>query len=103
MSTRYQLTHLIPKDISLDQPTISRFSVIASGQVPPSRYSFCAVVSSSPDNSSFQITVYGGSEGYNTASPNFNLYVLSVPSFIWWGEIANLDDLDVSLGFATNR
>ncbi|KAI0110830.1 hypothetical protein GGR51DRAFT_80035 [Nemania sp. FL0031] len=54
----------------------------ATGQVPELRTEFCAVVSSAPDDSSFQITMHGGWDQLNRRAFN-DVYVLSVPSFQW--------------------
>jgi hypothetical protein len=58
------------------------FTVTATGSVPAPRISFCAGVSSAPDDTSFQITIYGG---YNlhAGNPANDIYVLSIPSFQW--------------------
>lgn len=58
------------------------FNVTATGDVPVGRINMCAGVSAAPDDSSFQITIYGG---YNLrfGNPANDMYVLSVPSFQW--------------------
>ncbi|KAI1128813.1 hypothetical protein F5Y10DRAFT_239563 [Nemania abortiva] len=50
--------------------------------IPELRTEFCAVVSSAPDDSSFQITIHGGWDQLNKRAFN-DVYVLSVPSFRW--------------------
>ena len=57
-------------------------NVNATGNVPVGRINFCAGVSSAPDDTSFQVVIYGG---YNLrfARPANDIYVLSVPSFQW--------------------
>ena len=59
-----------------------RFTVEASGTVPPNISAFCLGVSSSPDQSAFQINLYGGWDLEATVSYE-DVYVLSVPSFQW--------------------
>ena len=54
----------------------------ATGDLPPFRSEFCAGVSSAPDDSSFQITVYGGWDLSQSRILN-DVYVLSIPSFQW--------------------
>ena len=58
------------------------FNVTAGGDVPGDRSAFCTAVSSAPDDSSFQITLYAGWDlfgGHSFA----DTYVLSIPSFQW--------------------
>ena len=56
--------------------------VIAGGDTPQIRVNFCLAVSSAPDDSSFQITLYGGwDQSGNHAYAD--TYILSVPSFQW--------------------
>ena len=61
---------------------LSRFNVTATGDVPLARSEMCSVISASPDDSSFQITVFGG---YNirTRSAFSDICVLAVPAFHW--------------------
>ena len=58
------------------------YNTTATGDVPVGRINMCAGVSSAPDDSSFQILVYGG---YNLrfGNPANDMYVLSIPSFQW--------------------
>ncbi|KAL8817397.1 MAG: hypothetical protein Q9223_003764 [Gallowayella weberi] len=60
------------------------FNVTATGtpNVPSGRTNFCLAVSRAPDDSSFQVTLYGG---YNETSNNYHddVWVLSIPSFRW--------------------
>ena len=58
------------------------YNTTASGDVPVGRINMCAGVSSAPDDSSFQILIYGG---YNLhfGNPANDMYVLSIPSFRW--------------------
>jgi hypothetical protein len=54
-----------------------------SGDVPPPRIDGCTVVGSAPDNSSHNIYMFGG---WDPTQPNTwydELYVLSLPSFVW--------------------
>jgi hypothetical protein len=60
----------------------SRFNVGASGTVPPNITAFCLGVSSSPDQSSYQVNLYGGWDLGATIAYE-DVYVLSVPSFQW--------------------
>ncbi|KAI9824064.1 MAG: hypothetical protein M1832_002132 [Thelocarpon impressellum] len=55
-----------------------------SGDTPPQLTQFCSVVASSKDASSHNIYIYGGYDGIEDANaPSDDVYVLSVPSFIW--------------------
>ena len=61
---------------------VRRFNVTAKGDVPVARSQFCSTISPSLDDSSFQMTVYGGrnsdnKRGYET------VYVLTIPAFLW--------------------
>ncbi len=63
------------------------FNVTATGasssaDIPTARISFCAVVSSAPDDTSFQITIYGG---YNLhlSGATSTVHVLTLPTFQW--------------------
>lgn len=74
--------------ISLSQISVydiessSWYAVTASGDIPEDRGQFCAVVSASPDESSFQVTIFGGWDA--TKSLDYeNVYILTVPSFRW--------------------
>lgn len=49
--------------------------------IPNGRTEFCSVVSRAPDDSSFQITMYGGTLENETYYDD--VWVLSVPSFQW--------------------
>ncbi|KAI9794944.1 MAG: hypothetical protein M1833_007318 [Piccolia ochrophora] len=78
------------KDIPMNQ--ISLYDVASStwyqvnatgvdGNIPSHRAEFCAAVSRAPDDSSFQVTMYGG---YQLATQGFEeVWVLSIPSFQW--------------------
>lgn len=52
----------------------------ATGHVPLNRSEFCSVISASPDDSSFQITLYGG-YNYHEATALNDVYVLAIPAF----------------------
>lgn len=55
-----------------------------SGDAPPQLTQGCAVVASAQDGSSHNIYRYGGFDGLDaTEAFNDDVYVLSVPSFIW--------------------
>ncbi|KAL9096895.1 MAG: hypothetical protein Q9165_000859 [Trypethelium subeluteriae] len=76
----------------------ARYNVSASGytddtDVPDSRSSYCAGVSTAPDDTTFQVTIYGG---YSSDTPQAynDVYVLSIPSFTWF----NMTPLDQGLG-----
>ena len=52
----------------------------ATGDIPVSRSEFCSVISASPDDSSFQITLYGGYNIHDGAAFE-DVYVLAIPAF----------------------
>ncbi|RFU28470.1 hypothetical protein B7463_g7859, partial [Scytalidium lignicola] len=55
-----------------------------SGDIPPALTQGCSVVASAQDGTSHNIYWYGGFDGLDpTEVFNDNVYVLSVPSFIW--------------------
>lgn len=55
-----------------------------SGNAPGALTQGCTVVASAQDGSSHNIYWYGGFDGLNAAGTfNDNVYVLSVPSFVW--------------------
>lgn len=58
------------------------YNVTANGDVPDVRSAFCTAVSSAPDDSSFQITMYAGWDLFG-AKAYADTYVLSIPSFQW--------------------
>ncbi|KAJ8117712.1 hypothetical protein ONZ43_g4144 [Nemania bipapillata] len=75
----------------------------ATGTIPELRTEFCAVVSSAPDDSSFQITIHGGWDQLNRRAFN-DVYVLSVPSFRWIRvQDSNNPDLEGGLQPGRNR
>ncbi len=60
------------------------YSQETSGDRPPQLTQFCSVVAPARDNSSFNIYIYGGYDGLeDTSVPSDDVFVLSVPSFIW--------------------
>lgn len=63
------------------------FEVTATGDIPPARSSFCSGLSSARDDSSFQMTIYGGynkeSGGKQGLGVMNNIYVLTMPAFRW--------------------
>ncbi|CAG9983618.1 unnamed protein product [Clonostachys byssicola] len=59
----------------------------AEGQVPQNRGQFCADVAWAPDNSSYNIYLWGGKAEYppvTNASAYSDVYVLSMPYFKWF-------------------
>ncbi|KAK2751117.1 hypothetical protein FQN57_000192 [Myotisia sp. PD_48] len=55
-----------------------------TGDAPPALSSFCSVMAAAPDNSSFNIYIYGGYDAIDRESiPYDHVYVLSIPSFRW--------------------
>ena len=73
----------------------------ATGDVPIGRSSFCSVISASPDDSSFQITFYGG---YNTIEGlTFeDVYVLAIPAFRYIN-ITSTNNVETRLGTYVGR
>ena len=63
------------------------FQVTASGDIPRTRSSFCSGLSSASDDSSFQMTIYGGYnnqfEGNKGVGVIDDVYVLTMPAFRW--------------------
>lgn len=61
------------------------FQVTATGNTPRPRSSFCFGLSSATDDSSFQMTIYGGYnhefDGNQGAGPLNDFYVLTMPAF----------------------
>ena len=62
---------------------MARYSVTATGtpNIPDGRSEFCFGVSRAPDDSSFQVTIYGGTLENTTYYDD--VWVLSIPSFRW--------------------
>lgn len=65
-----------------DIESSSWYAVTASGEIPHDRGQFCAVVSASPDKTSFQVTIFGGWNPYVSLDYE-DVYILTVPSFRW--------------------
>ena len=61
---------------------IVRFTVTATGEIPISRAHMCSTISPSPDDSSFQMTIYGGWHLGNQRAYE-DVYVLTIPAFQW--------------------
>lgn len=58
------------------------YEVTATGDLPGDRSQFCAVVSASVDQSTFQVTIFGGWDAY-AGKKYEDVFVLTVPSFRW--------------------
>lgn len=58
------------------------YGVTATGDLPGDRTQFCAVVSASVDQSTFQVTIFGGWNSF-TGKRFEDIFVLTVPSFRW--------------------
>ncbi len=58
------------------------YGMNATGDVPTPRRRFCAGVSAAPDQSSFQVTIYGG-RTLSDDTETDEIYVLDIPSFRW--------------------
>ncbi|KAK2759135.1 hypothetical protein FQN54_003234 [Arachnomyces sp. PD_36] len=69
-----------------DIKTQKWFSQATSGDVPTGRNQFCTVVAQGGDNDSWEIFMYGGTNGHRDASANDSdqVYVLSLPAFRWF-------------------
>lgn len=60
------------------------YNQATSGQYPGALTQGCTVVASAPDSSSHNIYWYGGFDGIEVTKPfSDDVYILSVPSFIW--------------------
>ncbi|KKZ68521.1 hypothetical protein EMCG_05805 [[Emmonsia] crescens] len=71
-------------DIDSSTWYFDRYEVEATGDIPRARTAFCTAVSSAPDDSSFQVHMYGGrSRTWENATAFNDLYVLTLPSFRW--------------------
>ena len=70
-------------DIDSDQ----WFEVTATGDIPRTRSSFCSGLSAAYDDSSFQMTIYGGYNGKFGGGQGVgvigDVYVLTMPAFRW--------------------
>ncbi|KAL8776023.1 MAG: hypothetical protein Q9213_008406, partial [Squamulea squamosa] len=84
-------TILNDPDVRVQMQNISLYDIAhqqwyqqeASGDIPSWRAEGCSVTVSAPDSSSFSIYVFGGWSYTNAQHNDGNVYVLSVPSFIW--------------------
>ena len=60
------------------------FMVNTTGQAPPQLTEFCSVVAVSNDSSTFNVYIYGGYDGLNSADePSDDVWILSLPTFQW--------------------
>lgn len=77
------------------------YNVTATGDIPEDRSQFCAVVSASVDQSSFQVTIFGG---WNVFTKDIfeDIYVLTVPSFRWI-KVDAKDDFEANAGSKGHR
>ncbi|KAI9791455.1 MAG: hypothetical protein M1835_000311 [Candelina submexicana] len=80
---------------------LTRYNVIATGTIPSDRSEFCAAVSASPDDSSFQLTIYGG-WSLDRGKAFTDVYVLTIPSFRWT-QISTKNDVEATLPGITGR
>ncbi|KAI9814237.1 MAG: hypothetical protein M1827_003403 [Pycnora praestabilis] len=58
------------------------FNVTAFGDIPPPRSEMCSSVAASPDDSSFQITIYGGAD-LTIGTVFDDVWILTIPTFRW--------------------
>ncbi|KAI9721738.1 MAG: hypothetical protein M1812_002073 [Candelaria pacifica] len=65
-----------------DIDTSTWYNVTATGDIPQTRAQFCSAVSAAPDDSSFQIHMYGGTHLSGNVTYQ-DLYILTIPSFRW--------------------
>lgn len=66
-----------------------------SGGIPLPRTAFCAVLAAAPDNSSYQVFIYGGTLNTDDTSSQPQLgdvWVLSMPSFEWFSVYSGAAD-----------
>ncbi len=77
------------------------YNVTTGGDIPSERSAFCTVVSSAPDDSSFQITMYGGWDLFGDRS-FADTYVLSLPSFQWIN-VTDSSNRDASISPGSNK
>jgi hypothetical protein len=54
-----------------------------TGERPSQRAQFCSIVTNATNSSSFEIYIYGGTNGTSTGTSLGDVWVLSVPSFTW--------------------
>ncbi|KAL6715368.1 hypothetical protein ACLMJK_007634 [Lecanora helva] len=73
-----------------DIHTDLRYQQATTGDVPPGREGFCAVGAPAADNSSYEISIYGGysnssEDSSDSAFADFEaVYILSLPAFHWF-------------------
>ena len=73
----------------------------ATGDVPLDRSEFCSVISASPDDSSFQITFYGGFNIHEGGAFE-DVYVLAIPAFRYIN-ITSTNNLETQLSAEAGR
>jgi hypothetical protein len=54
-----------------------------TGEPPSQRARFCSIMTNAANSSSFEIYIYGGTNGTSTGTSLGDVWVLSVPSFTW--------------------
>jgi Kelch motif len=54
-----------------------------TGEPPPQRAQFCSIMTNATNSSSFEIYIYGGTDGTSAGTSLGDVWVLSVPSFTW--------------------
>lgn len=54
-----------------------------TGEPPSQRAQFCSIMTNATNSSSFEIYIYGGTDGTSTGTSLGDVWVLSVPSFTW--------------------
>ena len=67
------------------------FEVNATGDTPQPRYDLCSALSAAPDDSSFQMIIYGGGAADSLFA---DIYVLTMPAFHWIKINATVTDDD---------
>ncbi|KAL8770047.1 MAG: hypothetical protein Q9209_004085 [Squamulea sp. 1 TL-2023] len=98
-ATSYQNTFWDDPNLRVPMQNISLYDVAqrqwyqqeATGDIPSWRGKGCSVTVSAPDSSSFSIYLFGGWGNTNTENNDGNVYVLSIPSFIWIRVTLDLD------------
>ena len=80
------------------------YNVTASGDIPYWRSAACTSVSAAPDDSSFQITMYGGKDLFSNGTGFEDMYVLTLPSFQWINVTGNNNsDYALNQGYGIGR
>lgn len=64
------------------------FAINATGDVPKPRTNFCSALAAAPDDSSFQLIIYGGNDSddrFGGSGPPYmsDVYMLVLPAFQW--------------------